>query len=209
MPSKMPLRPRDTYWERLKALKDSVRKPNRSHVNSLPQPVEIGLGKVIRRIFPWDGLLMMTSKPNYHPVRLRNQWLSGRYHLPSHCYCSSNYCSTDQADGTSYHAFAGIERRWLVIESDQGSLEQQFWIHKELEKQFQNLGLVCWSGEKSLHGWYLVEGWSQDECFQLYSQAIHLGVNDCATWKICQQCRLPLGWNWKTKQRQLIYVWNI
>ena len=72
----------------------------------------------------------------------------------------------------------GIARRWLVIEGDQGTLEQQWQIHKQLAKGHR-LCCLCWSGGKSLHGWYFVESYSERQCFELYVEAIGLGVSDC------------------------------
>ncbi len=62
------------------------------------------------------------------------------------------------------------------------------------------LRCVCYSGGKSLHGWYLVEGWPEHQCFELYAAAKGFGISDCATYSIRQPVRLPGGFNAKTKQ---------
>ena len=123
-------------------------------------------------------------------------------------FISQSYLMRDDVN-CSYAAFEGGSRRWLVIESDQLSLERQLWIHRELQRSGGNLGCMCWSGGRSLHGWYLVEGWSRRRCFKLYAQAIRLGVSDCNTWRICQPVRLPNGWNHKTQMKQHIYYLDL
>jgi hypothetical protein len=135
--------------------------------------------EAIRGLHPENRFLMLTSKPNWHPIFRRDVWLSGCHHgKPSIEMCSfssSNYCCRDDVDGCSYAAFEGIARRWLVIEDDQLTLEQQFWILKRLSRRHGNLGCVCHSGNRSLHGWFFVEGWSQEECFALYAEAVRVG----------------------------------
>jgi hypothetical protein len=121
-------------------------------------------------------------------------------------FISSSYLTRSDVK-CSYDAFE--KRRWLVIEGDTGTREQQFWIHRRLAKRFGNLGCVCYSGGKSLHGWFFVEGWTEEECFELYAEAMKLGINDLNTWKVCQPVRLPNAMNKKTLRKQQIYVWNV
>ena len=199
-------RPDDPYWEELKELVKRDR-PSLGE-RRLPKPLRLDAEEAILGLHPENRPIMLTAKHNYHPIMLRDKWLSGKgeYKVPACSLVSSNYCSRLDADGTSYEAFEGIERRWMVIEDDTLTLEEQFWIHTKLAKRYENLGLVCWSGGKSIHGWYFIEGWTPQECFELYAKAVQLGIRDINQWRICQQVRLPGGYNWKTKQRQRIYI---
>ena len=43
-----------------------------------------------------------------------------------------NYLSRADAN-CSYDGMAGIARRWLVIEGDKRTLEQQLWIHTAID----------------------------------------------------------------------------
>ena len=176
---------------------------------SLPQyGVQISIRQAVRKLFPDDGLLLITPKVKWQScnIFMRDVWLSSRYNEACKCsYMSSNYLS--RADmNCSYAGMEGIERRWLVVEGDRGSLEQQMWIHQELNSEFGNLGLVLYSGGKSLHAWYLVEGMTEEQRFELFSMAIDLGIRDINTWRICQPVRLPNGWNSKTCRKQRIIL---
>jgi hypothetical protein len=195
-------RERDDYFAQLGQL---VRKNQGGQIGgrlSLPKAIKLRAEEAIRGLFPENRYLMLTAKRDYHPIKLRDDWLAGS--VAGFSFVSSNYCSRADVDGTSYAAFEGIKRRWLVMESDRGSLEEQFWLHEQLRPS-----CLCWSGGKSLHGWYLVQGWSLQRCFELFAQAIRLGVNDPRGWLICQQVRLPAGFNWQSREKQKILLWDL
>jgi hypothetical protein len=87
-------------------------------------------------------------------------------------------------------------RRWLVIEFDSGTIDEQAALHWHLRAAsivagWPRLRLVVHSGKKSLHGWY---GPVTDEetARDLMGYAITLGA-DPATWVRCQLVRLPGG----------------
>ena len=87
-------------------------------------------------------------------------------------------------------------RRWLIVEFDSGTLDEQAALHWHLAAQtsvagWPRLALVVWSGKKSLHGWY---GPCNDEeaARDLMAYARTLGA-DTATWNRCQLVRLPGG----------------
>ena len=96
------------------------------------------------RLFPDDGLLLITPKVEWQScnIFMRDEWLSSRYREACQCsYMSSNYLS--RADmNCSYAGMEGIERRWMIIEGDKGTLEQQLWIHQELNSEYGNLGCL-------------------------------------------------------------------
>jgi hypothetical protein len=88
-------------------------------------------------------------------------------------------------------------RRWLVIEFDSGTLDEQAALHWHLRNQaaampgWPQLALVVASGGKSLHGWYGLCG-SEEVSKALMNWARVLGA-DTATWNRCQLVRLPEG----------------
>ena len=192
----------DGYWEKLGHLIQKNKGREIEGRMRLPTPIGISLEDVILGLFPENRLIMLANqKRREQLIGLRDEWLM----IPALKTCShvsQNYCCRCDVDGTSYDALEGIERRWIVIEADQGTLEQQFWLHKQLEA---DLGCLCYSGGKSLHGWYYVDGWSLEQCFDLYAKAISLGVNDRRTWLICTQARLPGG----VLGRQHVLAWNL
>jgi hypothetical protein len=195
----------DGYWEKLGQLIAEHQGRPIAGSCPLPKPVPVSVHQVIRRLFPENRYVMLAKeRRKWHPIKLRDDWFAHCYRRTCQCsFVSQNYCSHSDVDGASYAAFDGIQRRWLVIESDRGTLEQQFWLHQHLGPT-----CVCWSGNQSLHGWYLVEGWSVEQCYELYAQAIRLGVNDRQTWLMCTQARLPAGFNWQTDKKQKVYVWS-
>ena len=166
-----PRRERDEDFARLGQLIQQQKGREIGGRARLPKAIKLSVAEVIRGLFPENRFLMLANRRDgYHQIRRRDVWLSGCYQGPTLETCSfvsQNYCCRSDVDGTSYDAFEGIERRWLVIEADQGSLEEQFWIHKQLKPT-----ALCWSGGKSLHGWYFVEGWTTERCFELYAKAI-------------------------------------
>jgi hypothetical protein len=87
-------------------------------------------------------------------------------------------------------------RRWVIIEFDTGSIDEQAALHWYLRActavcGWPGLRLAVHSGGKSLHGWY---GPVQDEgaARELMGYAVSLGA-DPATWTRCQLVRLPGG----------------
>lgn len=88
-------------------------------------------------------------------------------------------------------------RRWLVIEFDSGSIDEQARLHWHFRSaalaipEWPKLTLCVHSGGKSLHGWYgPVE--SEESAFDFMAYAASLGA-DTATWNRCQLIRLPGG----------------
>jgi hypothetical protein len=88
-------------------------------------------------------------------------------------------------------------RRWLVIEFDSGSIDEQAQLHWYLRgvaavlAGWPPLRLCVHSGGKSLHGWYgpIVD---ESAAFDLMAYAVSIGA-DPATWNRCQLIRLPGG----------------
>ena len=200
-------RGRDDYFVRLGQLVTQNKGREIGGSLALPKPIRMSVREAILGLFPDNGFLMITPKRDWHDIKRRDEWLeqytSARPPVPERSFISSNYLR--RADmNCSYDGMEGIVRRWMIIEGDRGTLEQQYWIHKQLP----NLGCLCWSGGKSLHGWYFVEDWTERQCFDLYAQAIDLGISDCRTFIICQPVRLPSGWNQKTRQKQRVLVWH-
>ena len=87
-------------------------------------------------------------------------------------------------------------RRWVVLEFDQGTIDEQAALHWYLNAQAERLGwptlrLAVHSGGKSLHGWYgPVE--SEETAQKLMTFGARVGA-DPATWNKCQLVRLPGG----------------
>ena len=208
--SKYPPPPKDIWRSKLEDLIKNRPPVTLRQGVALPRQVRISVKEAILGLFPLDGYLLITPRVGWQQFNIykRDRWLA---HYPEVLKCSfisSNYLSRDDVQ-CSRLGMEGVERRWLVIEGDEGTLEQQLWIHKELEAQYQNLGCVLYSGGKSLHGWYDVENWTAEQCFRLYAEAIDLGIRDCSTWRMSQPVRMPQGLRRDTKRKQAVLVWNL
>jgi len=104
-------------------------------------------------------------------------------------------------DGRTSHRCLGNTgpRRWLVLEFDHGTIDEQAALHWHLRAAARAAGwpplrLCVHSGGKSLHGWFgpCPDFGGEDRARELMAYAISLGA-DPATWNRCQLVRLPGG----------------
>jgi hypothetical protein len=154
--------------------------------------VALSIGQAVKQLFPEDGYLLVTPRTDWQSCNIdrRDAWLSSRYREACQCsFISSNYLSRPEMR-CSFAGMTGVKRRWMIIEGDEGTLEEQFCIHKQLAKS-GHLACLLYSGGKSLHGWYAVDDWSEEQRYELFATAIDLGIRDINTWRICQPVRLP------------------
>lgn len=152
-----------------------------------------------------QGRLFVLKSCDYRDVKTRDEWL--RCRLAESSFVSPNYLK-ENAEDTGRDNFK--PRIWLVIEGDNRlSLEEQIEVHHSLDgyRGFQ-LALLCWSGNKSIHGWYEAESRSDVDCFRLCWKAVYRGM-DCYGFNHWMPVRLPGGWNYDKKQRQQIIEWNL
>jgi hypothetical protein len=96
-------------------------------------------------------------------------------------------------------------RRFLVVEQDQGTHDEQAAILCHLAK-FLPLALVVHSGRRSLHGWFFVEGLPAERVEQFMDLTCRLGA-DNALRNPCQLVRIPYGTR-DTGGRQRVLFFN-
>ncbi len=94
------------------------------------------------------------------------------------------------------------ERAYLVVEQDQGTMDEQAAVLQRLAC-VAPLVLVVFSGSKSLHGWFRCCGASAERLRTFFSEAVRLGA-DPATWTRCQFVRMPDGWRPDRQARQSV-----
>jgi hypothetical protein len=97
-------------------------------------------------------------------------------------------------------------RRFLVIEFDHGTADEQAALHWHL-REFAPLVLVVSSGGKSQHGWFNCEGIAEDVTRRFMRYAASLGA-DPATWTRSQFVRVPQGWRADKQARQDVAYFN-
>lgn len=90
------------------------------------------------------------------------------------------------------HRNATKSRIYQVVEFDQGTLLEQAAILSSLHSDLVPLILVCWSGGKSLHGWFDVRKLPEEEKRIFFGEAVRLGA-DATLWDPCKLVRMPGG----------------
>ena len=97
-------------------------------------------------------------------------------------------------------------RRFLVIEQDSGSADEQAAILLHLAEHAP-LVLAVHSGGKSIHGWFAAAGQIEDRLLLFMRYAVSLGA-DRALWTRSQFSRLPDGTR-ENGKRQITYFLNV
>ena len=82
-------------------------------------------------------------------------------------------------------------RRYLVLDFDQGTRDQQAAIIWHIQKHAP-LCLVLFSGGKSLHAWFSVRGYPEEDVKWFFQYAVSVWA-DSKMWTPCQLARLPDG----------------
>jgi hypothetical protein len=97
------------------------------------------------------------------------------------------------------------QRRFLVIEQDAGSPDEQAAVLMHLASQAP-LALAVHSGSKSIHGWFYCAGQAEERLRSFMNYAVSLGA-DRATWTRSQFVRMPDGRR-DTGKQQVVYFFN-
>tara|TARA_Y100000593_G_scaffold36255_1_gene70619 strand:- start:878 stop:1792 length:915 start_codon:yes stop_codon:yes gene_type:complete len=95
-------------------------------------------------------------------------------------------------------------RAYAVIEFDQGNRDRQAGCLKLLAEAFP-LAMVVWSGSKSLHGWFNVQGAEESDVLRFYDIANVLGA-DMATKTPSQLARCPWGIRDNGNVQEVLYL---
>jgi hypothetical protein len=90
------------------------------------------------------------------------------------------------------------------VESDHGgSLDEQAAVIGHL-MEYAPLVCVVFSGNKSLHAFFNVEGYPERDVIRFFHYAVKLGA-DPRMWTRSQFTRLPDGWNYDKSARQVVH----
>jgi len=162
--------------------------------------------EILERLFPGDPLLCAGSKFNFFTMHL-SQFNAGADALeqivPSPMV--SKWGRTKEGKESQHTLEATGPRRFLVIEGDGTSKDQQAAVLLHLAERAP-LTLVVDSGGKSLHGWFFVDGKSDEQLVPFFRRACTLGA-DRGLWLRSQFTRLPGGTR-DTGKRQHILFFN-
>ena len=97
------------------------------------------------------------------------------------------------------------ERRFLVVEQDSGTPDEQASVLLHLAGMAP-LALAVHSGSKSIHGWFYCVGKPEESLRAFMNYAVRLGA-DRATWSRSQFVRMPDGTR-EGGARQMVYFFN-
>jgi hypothetical protein len=96
-------------------------------------------------------------------------------------------------------------RRFLVVEQDSGSIDDQAGVLLHLAEKAP-LTLAVHSGGKSLHGWFHCGDVPEEKVWRFFCYAVSLGA-DRASWTPSQFARMPDGLR-ENGRRQTVYFLN-
>jgi hypothetical protein len=185
--------------------------------------------KAIDTLFPGNPLLCLAASQSEAQTFERNLW-RGRegtlqFIVPSHM--SARFGLTQNGRQSARCLDNVGARRFAVVEFDMTS-NSEFWgalIQRWEEKGINifdaqatllvnlatNPGLrvplacVVHSGNKSLQGWFYVDGFGDARVLPFFQRAVGLGA-DKATWTRCQLVRLPGGLRETGKRQDVVYL---
>lgn len=162
-----------------------------------PVPIRFGeesrTEEIIDALFPDNPLLCIGRKSSDFYTEHREYW---RGKLPDRSLIVPSPMSAQTGrtkKGTeSCHSEDNVgPRRFLVVEFDQGTSNEQAALICDLKK-YSPLALVAFSGGKSLHSWFYCGGQPEDKLARFFDYACSLGA-DSKTWKPEQFVRVPDG----------------
>jgi hypothetical protein len=157
------------------------------------RPDESRAEEVIDVLFPGDPWLCIGRSARVFRTQRRERWRGrlGKYPLIVPSPMTSETGLT-KSGCKSYHSLNNTgPRRFLIIEADRGSLDQQAAVIGHLAT-LAPLAAVVFSGSKSLHGWFVCKGTSEETLLRFMKYAVSLGA-DKRMWVPSQFCRMPDG----------------
>jgi hypothetical protein len=144
-------------------------------------------------LFPRNPWLCVGQSARVFRTQRREKWRGrlGKYALivPS---TMTNETGLTKTGRESCHSLYNTgPRRFLIIEADRGDLDQQAAVIGHLGS-YVPLAAVVFSGSRSLHGWFVCKGASEEKLLRFMRYAVSLGA-DKRMWLRSQFCRMPDG----------------
>jgi hypothetical protein len=161
-----------------------------------PFPMRVGESRaeeVIDVLFPGNPWLCIAQSARVFKTQRREEF---RGEVDSHSLIVPSPMTSEtgltQSGRESCHSLNNTgPRRFLIIEADRGSLDQQAAVIGHLGT-YAPLAAVVFSGSKSLHGWFVCGRTSEDTLLKFMKHAVSLGA-DRKMWLRSQFCRVPDG----------------
>jgi hypothetical protein len=148
---------------------------------------------VIDVLFPGNPWLCIGQSARVFRTRRREMWRGklDNYSLIVPSPMTSETGLTKSGRKSCHSLDNTGPRRFLIIEADRGSLDQQAAVIGHLAT-YAPLAAVVFSGSKSLHGWFFCQGTPEDKLLRFMKYAVSLGA-DKKMWLRSQFCRIPDG----------------
>jgi hypothetical protein len=167
----------------------------------------IQVERIVPRLFPGNPLLCCGISKRVFDTRPLDQWRGQfgdlQFIVPSPM---TDVWGITQDGRRSKHTLNNTgPRRFMVVESDQGTADTQAAILLHLA---QYAPIVCTvnSAGKSLHGWFFVAGQPEEKVEKFFRYARLLGA-DLSTWARSQFVRMPDGIR-DTGKRQTVFFFS-
>jgi len=163
--------------------------------------------EIIDHLFSGNPLLCVGKSKSRFATRPREEW-RGRLADAQLIVPSPMSATTGRTrkDTESAHSLENTgPRRFLVIEQDTGTIDEQAAVLLHLA-QIGPMVLAVHSGGKSIHGWFFCEGQSEERLLRFMRYAVSLGA-DHQLWSRCQFARMPDGMR-DSGKRQTVYFLN-
>jgi hypothetical protein len=164
--------------------------------------------EIISAIFPGDPLLCVGQSRSEFATKSRKEWRGklAALQLIVPSPMTARIGLTKSGRKSAHTLDATGPRRFLVIEQDNGTIDQQSAVLLHLAT-LAPLALAVHSGNKSIHGWFFCEGQPEEKLRRFMRYAVTLGA-DSATWTRSQFVRMPGGVRRDNGKRQTIFFFN-
>jgi hypothetical protein len=149
--------------------------------------------EIIDILFPGNPLLCVGKSAHRFAIRTREKWRGRLSEFPLIVPnpMSARFGMTQEGKRSEHSLDNTGPRRFFVVEQDNGGPDQQVSVLSYLA-EFLNLVLVVYSGSRSTHGWFFVEGLPEPDLDQFMNLACRLGACHSTRPK-SQFVRLPGG----------------
>jgi len=159
---------------------------------------------ILPRLFPGDPLLCAGNKFEFFTMELSKFATAAdtlEQIVPSPML--AKYGRTKDGKLSQHTLEATGPRRFLVIEGDGTTKDEQAAVLLHLAERAP-LALVVDSGGKSLHGWFFVDGKTDEQLAPFFRRACTLGA-DRGLWTRSQFVRMPGGLRENGNRQQILF----
>lgn len=162
--------------------------------------------QIVDRLFPENPLLCCGRSQSNFDTRPREEWRGELAQLQFIVTSPMSAVWGRTKEGKlSKHTLENTGlRRFLVVEFDTGTIDEHAALLIHLAGYAP---LVCsvYSGGKSLHGWFFVEGQPEEKVLQFFRYAVSLGA-DGQLWTRSQFVQMPDGQRDNGKRQTVFFL---